>query len=221
MLFLPYTIDTVTEKLPFTNWIIIALCVLMFAFECVSPPSDWMMFVLDGWSLSGLVGHMFLHGGIFHLAGNMLFLWVFGNTVCGNSGNVIYGALYLFYGIMAASAHVIVTGAPAVGASGAINGVVGMAVAMYPLNRVGVFYWILIRFGTFRMPLWVLAFIWFLFDVRGAFTNAEDVAYWAHIGGFLAGLCAGMIAIEKNWIVLSAYDNESLLDILLRRPRAR
>ena len=221
MLVLPYSIDTVTLKSPVTNWLIIALSVLMFLVEFILPFETLTPFILDGWAPSGLVGYMFLHADFFHLAGNMLFLWVFGNTVCGNSGNVIYAVLYLLYGVMAAVAHLIFSDGSAIGASGAVNGVVGMAVAMYPLNRVNVFYWILIRFGTFRMPLWVLALIWFVFDLKGALGGAGGVAYWAHIGGFLTGLCAGMLLIERNVVVLSVYDNEPLLNILLRRERMR
>ncbi|MBC8010076.1 MAG: rhomboid family intramembrane serine protease, partial [Burkholderiales bacterium] len=183
--------------------------------------------VLDGWWPAGLFGHVLLHAGIMHLVGNMIFLWVFGNAVCGNTSNAAYPFIYVGLGLAAAATHLIFDGQPAVGASGAINGVVGMALAMYPLNRVSVFWLLFFRVGTFQMPLWGLAVVWLLFDLYGALMNSAGVAYWAHLGGFFTGLAAGYVALRVGWVKLTEIDHRSLEEIFTgktaeaRRARLR
>jgi membrane associated rhomboid family serine protease len=173
--------------------------------------------VLCGTSIAGLVTHLFLHADIFHLAGNLLFLWVFGNAVCAMTGSLVYTVLFTVFGVIAAAAHVAFDGNPAIGASGAINGVVGMALAMFPTNRVSVFWFIVFRAGTFEVPLWVLALTWFGFDLLGAIRGSNDVAYWAHLGGFASGLGIGVISLKHRWLTLTEDDNASLADLLAGR----
>jgi membrane associated rhomboid family serine protease len=110
--------------------------------------------------------------------------------------------------------HLIFGGGPAVGASGAINGVIGMALAMYPINRVSVFWFIIFRGGTFQCPVWGMALLWFAFDLFGAMRGSGGVAYWAHIGGLISGVLIGLLALHWGWVRLTAYDNRSLLEIL-------
>lgn len=214
MLF-PYRIDTLFKHRPLANWVILALTVLSFfvlAGEGYSEEALEAM-ILDGWGPAGLLGHLWLHAGFMHLVGNMIFLWVFGNAVCGNTSNRMYPLVYLGFGLAAAATHLVFDGEPAVGASGAINGVVGMALAMYPLNRVSVAWFFLIRFGTFQVPLWGLAVFWLVFDLWGAVTGGGNVAYWAHLGGFFAGLGAGYLSLRKGWVTLTRYDHRSLEEI--------
>lgn len=213
---LPYRIDTLFKHLPVANWVIMGLTVLWFFLLAGGALSEDLVdaMVLEGWGPAGLAGHLFLHGGLSHLAGNMLFLWVFGNAICANTSNRAYPVLYLGFGLAAAVTHLVLDGDPAVGASGAINGVVGMAVAMYPLNRVSLFWFFLFRFGTFQMPLWGLALMWCLFDMWGALRGGGNVAYWAHLGGFFAGLGAGCLCLRRGWVELTRYDNQSLEEML-------
>jgi membrane associated rhomboid family serine protease len=221
MIWLPYRIDTIVLKTPWANWFIIAFTVFMFFASQGMSEDTIMSLVCGGGSPLGLVGHVLLHASVIHLAGNMLFLWVFGNTVCGNTNNLVWPCLYMFFALIAGITALIFGGTPGIGASGAVNGAVGMALAMYPLNRVSVFYWIFVRWGTVSIPLWLLALIWFAFDLHGALSGKTDIGYWAHIGGLLSGLGTGMLAIECNWIVLSAYDNEPLLDLIRGRKPTR
>lgn len=225
----PYRIETLFKHYPYANWAIMGLTVLSFvllAGDALSYETIEAM-VLHGWAPAGLAGHLLLHGGLMHLAGNMIFLWVFGNVVCGNTSNRMFPLLYLGFGLAAAFAHLLLDGEPAVGASGAINGVVGMALAMYPQNRVSVFWWYLVRFGTFQMPLWGLAVIWLLLDLYGAIRGGGNVAYWAHLGGFFAGLGTGYLFLRRGWVELTEFDNCSLEEILAgkseeeRRSRIR
>ena len=212
---IPYQIETLHLRYPIANWVIIGLCVLAFLGLWLGPLPAGMAeaMVLDGWG-PGLVGHVFLHGDFWHLAGNMLFLWVFGNSICANSNNLIYPVLFVAFGVLGGVVHLLVDGAPAIGASGAINGVIGMTLAMYPINRVLLVWVFFLRGGTVAIPVWGLTLVWLLFDIWGAYHGGGGVAYWAHIGGFGAGLVAGLLALQWQWVALTEYDNRSLLEIL-------
>jgi membrane associated rhomboid family serine protease len=143
---------------------------------------------------------MFMHGGIAHIAGNMLFLWIFGDNIEDRLGHVRYLIFYLLCGVLAGLAHVFTTGifatsesgllVPSLGASGAISGVLGGYILLYPRRRVTV---ILFRFLT-DVPAYVAIGIWFLFQLisglgmLGGGSQEGGVAYAAHVGGFVAGL---------------------------------
>jgi membrane associated rhomboid family serine protease len=185
----------------------------------VIPKEVIASMVLNGWSPTGLIGHVFLHSGWIHLIGNMLFLWVFGNAICSNTNNIIYPFLYFGLGFVAAVTHILLDGGPAIGASGAINGIIGVALVMYPLNRVSVFWTFFIRGGTFEISAWIPICFWFVFDLWGAFSGGGHVAYWAHIGGLLGGMIFGMLALHFGWVQLTEYDNRSLLEIIKRQQR--
>src|ERR1041385_2049303 len=143
---------------------------------------------------------MFMHGGIAHIAGNMLFLWIFGDNIEDRLGHIRYLFFYLVCGLIASLAHVFATAAfatdqssllvPSLGASGAISGVLGGYILLHPSRRVTV---ILFRFLT-DVPAWVAIGIWFAFQLisglgmLGGGSQQGGVAYAAHIGGFIAGL---------------------------------
>lgn len=220
-MFLPYRIETLFKHWPVANIAIMVITVVFyFATDFLSEDAIRSM-VLGGTSPVGLVGHVLLHGSIIHLAGNMIFLWVFGNAVCGMTSNLVYPLLYLGFGVLAAAAHVAFSDAPAIGASGAVNGIVGMAFAMYPRNAVSVFYFVVFRAGTFELPLWVLALFWFAYDTYGALSGAGGIAYWAHLGGFLGGVSVGMVALKFRWITLTEYDNPTLADLFKSKPKPK
>ena len=143
------------------------------------------------------ITYMFLHAGWLHLISNMLFLWVFADNVEDAFGYFAFALFYLLCGIAGALAHVMMapdSPAPLIGASGAVSGVIGAYVLLYPKARV----WILL---FFRIPLrisaiWILG-SWFLlqvFSVLTAETGSDvEVAWWAHIGGFIAGLAITLV----------------------------
>jgi rhomboid family protein len=131
---------------------------------------------------------MFMHGGWLHVIGNMWFLWIFGDNVEGAMGRLRFIAFYLVCGLAAAFAQVLVTPsstAPMVGASGAIAGVLGAYLLLFPGARVRCL-WVLVVFVTFvNVPAWALLGLWFLSQF---FVPLESgVAWMAHVGGFLAG----------------------------------
>ncbi len=147
-----------------------------------------------------LILSMFMHGGIAHIAGNMLFLWIFGDNVEDRMGHLRYLIFYLVCGVLASLAHVLTTvmfatepGSlliPSLGASGAISGVLGGYIVLYPHRRVTA---IVFRFVT-DVPAYVAIGIWFAFQlisgtaIFGGGSQLGGVAYAAHIGGFVAGV---------------------------------
>ena len=147
-----------------------------------------------------LLVSMFMHGGWAHLGGNMLFLWIFGDNLEDRLGRLRYLLFYLICGVLASLAHVFTTVAlarspsemlvPSLGASGAISGVLGGYILLYPHNRVHV---IIFRIFT-TVPAYVALGLWFLFQfvsglgILGGGAQEGGVAYAAHIGGFIAGL---------------------------------
>src|SRR6266536_2283274 len=147
-----------------------------------------------------LLTSMFMHGGIAHIAGNMLFLWIFGDNVEDRMGHLRYLVFYLVCGVLASLAHVLTTLMfatdpsslliPSHGASGAISGVLGAYIVLYPHRRVTA---IVFRFVT-DVPAYVAIGIWFAFQlisgmgILGGGSQQGGVAYAAHIGGFVAGV---------------------------------
>ena len=143
---------------------------------------------------------MFMHGGLAHIGGNMLFLWIFGDNIEDRLGHVKYLIFYLLCGVIAGLSHVFATGVfansesallvPSLGASGAISGVLGGYILLHPKRRVTV---ILFRFLT-DVPAYVAIGIWFAFQlisglgILGGGSQQGGVAYAAHIGGFVAGI---------------------------------
>lgn len=147
-----------------------------------------------------LLTSMFMHGGIAHIFGNMLFLWIFGDNIEDRLGHLRYLIFYLVCGVIAGLAHVFTTVAfadseasllvPSLGASGAISGVLGAYILLFPTRRVMV----LISWFVTAVPAFVAIGLWFVFQLisglgmLGSGSKAGGVAYGAHIGGFIAGL---------------------------------
>jgi membrane associated rhomboid family serine protease len=148
-----------------------------------------------------LLTSMFMHGGWLHIGGNMLFLWIFGDNVEHRVGPVIYLVFYLIAGIIASLAQVFVgpnSPIPSLGASGAISGVLGAYIVLFPSNRVTVF---LFRFlvvvpAIVAIGLWAL--LQFINGIGSVALTEETggVAYMAHIGGFVAGLVGGFLFLQ-------------------------
>jgi len=137
-----------------------------------------------------VLSSMWLHGGWLHLAGNMLFLWIFGNNVEDSFGKVRFVIFYLLAGTVAALAQVFVnprSEIPMIGASGAVAGVIGAYALLYPRARVLTAVPIFIFIRLMYLPAWLFIGIWFLFQILSA-PYGGGVAYFAHIGGFVVGL---------------------------------
>jgi membrane associated rhomboid family serine protease len=159
---------------------------LALAHPLAAPPSIWLT----------LITAQFLHGGWAHIIGNMLFLWVFGDNIEDVLGHVSYLIFYLLAGIAAAFVQIFVMGPsriPTIGASGAIAGVLGAYLILYPTARIGILVPIFFFLTTIELPALLVIGWWFIqqfFYGLGSLTLATSsgVAFWAHIGGFIAGL---------------------------------
>jgi membrane associated rhomboid family serine protease len=154
---------------------------------------------------------MFLHGSWAHILGNALFFWVFGNNVEDVMGRGRFLFFYVFCGIAAGAAHVIVEPAspvPTVGASGAISGVMGAYLMLFPRVRIRMFFWFLIFFRIIAVPAWLVLIWWFATQLISGLPDviapnpslAGGVAFWAHIGGFAAGA-----------LLVKAFENPALV----------
>jgi membrane associated rhomboid family serine protease len=193
-------------KTPYVTYALIAVNVLVFIsyWPLMSDPRAINAFfgtyamipasISSGADWPTMVTSMFLHGGWMHLGGNMLFLWIFGDNLEEELGHIRFLGFYLLCGVLAAVAHVIsapYSGVPTVGASGAIAGVMGAYLLMFPKARVDVLFIFIVFFKIFPVPAWIMLGIWFalqLFNGVGVDPQAGGVAYWAHAGGFLVGL---------------------------------
>jgi len=148
----------------------------------------------DGNPLS-LLSSMFLHGSWFHIVGNLWFLWVFGDNVEDRLGPVRFVVFYLICGLAAAAAQIAsdpASAIPMIGASGAIGGVMGAYALLFPRVRVNLLIFLGFYITTVRVPAILMLGYWFLLQVIGgipAFDGAQGgIAFWAHTGGFLAGV---------------------------------
>ncbi len=220
MLVIPIEADVPFDKKPFLNWLIVVVNIVVFCITAklvYDESSSELLepYLLQGWKWPGIVTHMWLHGGIMHLVGNMIFLLVFGNAVCYKLGNLFYFPAYMFVGACSTLAYILFTGDhPALGASGAINGIVGMYVVLFPANNISLFYWILIFFGIYRTEGYWIILLWFAFDILGLVMGGGGVAYMAHIGGFVGGVVLAYVLLHFDIIRMEPRFELSLIDIL-------
>ncbi len=160
------------------------------------PMGDGLVCVTDpGRQFSNLATSMFLHGSWMHMLGNMWFLWLFGNNIEDSMTRTRFVVFYLLCGLAAALAQVVVdprSGIPMVGASGAISGVMGAYLVLYPRVRVYTFVPLGFFMTSVALPAWVMLIYWGVLQLAGGLIDigAEGggVAFWAHIGGFVAGV---------------------------------
>jgi membrane associated rhomboid family serine protease len=194
-----------SQGTPFVTYALIVVNVAVFLsyVSLFSEPralnaffAEWSLIpanVSDGLRYDTLITTMFLHGGFMHLAGNMLFLWIFGDNMEEEMGHVGFLLFYLASGVGAALAHVIsapYSMVPTVGASGAIAGVMGGYLLLFPKAKIDILLILIIFFRIFSIPAWVMLGLWFalqLFSGTGADPDTGGVAYWAHAGGFIIG----------------------------------
>lgn len=188
---------------PVITLLIIAVNVLAFLYELGLPYYARDEFVAryalvpDRLHFSALVTSMFLHGGWIHLIGNMWFLWVFGSHIEEALGSTRYLVFYLISGIVSALVQLFVTlgsPVPTVGASGAIAGVMGAFLLLYPRARVVTLVFIFIFITTIELPAAFMLIYWFAIQLLsglsslGDFSQGQGIAWFAHVGGFVAGL---------------------------------
>jgi membrane associated rhomboid family serine protease len=220
------------------TWILIGINCSVFLYQNSLSPDELELFVRDfaliparytdvasldsdltGGSFFPFVSMMFLHGGWLHLILNMWMLWLFGATIEDRLGHARYLIFYLGCGLGASITHVIfnpTSTIPALGASGAIAGILGCYLRLFPLARLVVIVQILIIPLFVEVHAFIFIGIWFLIQViQSALEliapSAEDVAWWAHVGGFLAGFALGPLLVRSEQRYRSYYADEGEL----------
>jgi membrane associated rhomboid family serine protease len=197
--FIPVGDDNPRERVPFVTWGLIALNAILFVLWCW--PQDNLVQAIEvhalfpveaDWSSPGwwkdIFTSMFMHANLLHILGNMIFLGIFGDNVEDKLGHIPYLLFYLVCGIAAAVLHVYTTGDPEIptlGASGAVSGVLGAYIVFFPGHPVRM---LVFPFGIMSTPAFVWIGIWFAEQVVFARMAKTGVAWYAHIGGFIAGL---------------------------------
>jgi membrane associated rhomboid family serine protease len=211
---LPIRDDQPRYSAPWVNYFLIGLCLLIYFFEAMLDPRSLELLVrqfgvvpshvalfLSGSPKYPLIAilipfltSLFLHGGWMHVIGNMWFLYIFGDNVEDYLGHFKYLVFYLLTGVLAMGTHVVMnlhSTAPAVGASGAIAGVLGAYFVLYPRARVLTWFFVFVVW----VPAWTILGYWFVLNfLSGTATalavqrqNMGGVAFWAHVGGFISG----------------------------------
>lgn len=210
---LPLGDDREAGPAPVVTWALLALNVLAFFLELGQSSPGALQSFIQAWGVvpreystghdlapyipvpfwTTLLTSMFLHGGFAHLGGNMLYLWIFGDNIERRLGHARFLTFYLACGVAAGLAHILFnarSGVPTVGASGAISGILGGYILLFPQNRVRV----MTSAGVTAVPAVVMLGLWILIQFVSGFgtiANTEEtggVAYMAHIGGFIAGM---------------------------------
>jgi membrane associated rhomboid family serine protease/DNA-directed RNA polymerase subunit RPC12/RpoP len=175
--------------------------------------------MLKGWSLQGLFGYMWLHGGLFHLLGNLLFLWVFGNAVCAKIGNLRYLLLYVLFGVLAGIVHLLFARGSVIGASGAIGGIVGMYLVLFYQNDITCVLVLVVYVRVFAVSSIWMILLWMCWNTIGALIpGSSSVAYFAHLGGFGAGFGIALLMCKNGWITMEKYER-SLVQMWEERKR--
>jgi membrane associated rhomboid family serine protease len=208
---IPLRDENPTHRIPFVNYMLIAINVIMFLWQISLGTNNQAVFyrlalvpqdvtsAVDLRDLRSIFTSMFMHAGLAHLLGNMLYLWIFGDNVEDVLGHFRYLMFYLVGGFVASFTHIMLnptSTVPTVGASGAIAATLGAYLLLFPHRRVVT----LIPLGFFiqiaRIPALFVLGIWFLFQLfEGVLalgmTQLGGVAFWAHIGGFVFGMLFG------------------------------
>jgi membrane associated rhomboid family serine protease len=223
---IPISDDNPTRLTPVVTWLVIGLCVVAYLWERslgremnaaifvfgFVPASLMMPASANGDfasvpPLATIFTSMFMHDGILHLAGNMLYLWIFGNNVEDAMGHARFALFYLACGVAAAMTLAVIDPAsrlPMVGASGAISGVLAAYVLLFPRARVTGVVPLGIIFWPFTLSaFWVVSFWFALQLVSASFTNPNQpgVAWWAHVGGFTAGLLLTPLLKSRRFLL--------------------
>ena len=159
------------------------------------------------------ITNMFLHGGVGHLVGNMVFLFLFGFSLERVLGSATYFITYMVTGLGGGFLHVFVNDGsyiPVIGASGAVSGLMGTYLAIYQLRKIKFFYNFLFYFGTFTAPALLVLPAWIGLELYGYYFGNTNVAYWDHIGGLVAGAIAGGLLITFQRVKDVAYLDDSM-----------
>jgi len=203
---LPIRDHNPSGRTPFVTYGLMAANIAVFLLVLLPVQEPWRLnaiymdyailpaAITQGFAYQTLVTSMFLHAGLAHLGGNMLFLWIYGDNLEDQMGHLPFLLFYLVAGVAAGLIHVAAapfSEVPTVGASGAIAGVMGGYLLLFPRARIDILLILIVYIRVFPIPAWIVLMVWFGMQFVGGIGSDPDaggVAYWAHAGGFAAGL---------------------------------
>lgn len=218
---IPYKDDNPTRTFPFVTIAIIGLNIAVFIMQLMTRSAGQEIVYAFGAIPHNLIGFertqpihplltvftsMFMHGGFFHIGGNMLYLWIFGNNVEDHLGHASFFFLYLVWGIVAVYSHALLSPAstvPMIGASGAVSGVLGAYILLYPHARVHTLIFLGFFIQSIRIPALIVIGFWAIIQVVNGLVSQGiagqgGVAWFAHVGGFAAGLVTILVVRKRR-----------------------
>jgi len=225
---IPIGSDYRMRRVPLVNYALVAANVLIFLLGYNSETEQGYallvraQLLLDPSSpqLHQFFTSVFLHADFMHLAGNMIFLWVFGNAINDRFGQVGYGAFYLSAGVLAGLGHMMFSSAPVLGASGAIAAVTGAYLVLFPLVRLKLLFWFYIITVLHVSSMYFLLFC-FIKDAYMSLRGGGEVAYEAHLSGYIFGIGVSAMLLATKILPRNSFDLLNLIRSAHRRGRYR
>ncbi len=216
---IPLKDDAPTASFPFVTLSIIAVNIAVFVYEITLGPERLSAFVLS----SAVIPHeiisladvkppsivplpltlfsaMFVHGGLIHLGGNMLFMWIFGDNIEDRFGHFKFIVFYLGAGLVASLTQILVDPSsmtPMIGASGAVAGVLGAYILLFPAANVKTLVFLIFFVSVVKIPAVIFLGFWFLIQIASS-SYGGGIAWYAHIGGFVAGMAVVLVFFRKK-----------------------
>ncbi len=206
---IPLKDDIPRSTFPFITIAIILINIIVFVYQISIGDWDERLFIVRAGAIPYEISHLrdlhppnlvpipftiftalFIHGGIAHLAGNMIYLWIFGDNIEDKLGHLRFLLFYLIAGMIATLAHVLLAPAshtPMIGASGAIAGILGAYLILFPRATVSTLIFLFIFIDIVKIPALVFLVLWFAFQLMSS-GHGGNIAWYAHIGGFIAGV---------------------------------
>ncbi len=224
---LPLGTDNRLRKTPIVNYAIIALNLIVFVLALASKHAHssedevfapYLLYPSVP-ALHQFITYAFLHGSWMHIISNMLFLYIFGNNVNDKLGHRGYLLFYLAGAVFAGVGHSYVSDSPVLGASGAVAAVTGAYMVLFPLTRVMVLYW-LFFIGTFDVSAWIFIGLKLIF-IDNFLARGPNVAYDAHIAGYLFGIVSTLLLLHFNFLPASQFDMWAMINRWKRRQEFR
>ncbi|MDP6545214.1 MAG: rhomboid family intramembrane serine protease [Phycisphaerae bacterium] len=213
---------------PVVNYALVAANVLLYVMGYHSQTEQSYARLLQGQlvlnplspQLYQFFTSIFLHGGLMHLVGNMIFLWVFGNAINDRFGHVGYAAFYLSGGVLAGLGHMMFSNAPVLGASGAISAVTGAYLVLFPLVRLKILLWFYL-ITVFHISSMYFLLFYFIKDAFMSVGGGGEVAYEAHLSGYIFGIGVATLLLVTKILPRNSFDMLNLIRSAHRRGRYR
>jgi len=236
---LPIRTNIWPRRTPYANYALVAITVVAFVLTYESPYQSYgkrgvastitseaqiLQLVPQAWRFWQFVTYAFLHGGYWHIIGNMFFLYLFGNNVNDRLGNGPYVLFYLLGAVLSGVGHVMANPAssvPTVGASGAVAAVTGAYFVLFPRSLVTVLYFFFLFFGTVELPAWLFIGLKMILLDNVIIRMTPNVAYDAHLAGYGVGIIGALLLLRIGWLKRDGFDLWYMIEQWNKRRRYR